>query len=788
MSKELSAASQIEQAIKKVDPGMFGEVDNRSAKSAIIKALSGNTTPRTADDWKNLGYSPSGRNGLDNEELRRLNSAMATCEGLRENLQKAKTAIKNDTQTKTFSLSKLFTSRKAVNNEAVWQQALTSIGEGNKFRYINDQIAKAVIKDLEGPIVEGGLIGGAYSIIKPNTHLAQAIDNIATKYWQPEADRIRDIVLPKLASQLEIAHILASEDISQAEKLGTHFASIFGARSSKYMVNYWRTNSDFRKYAHNKIKRGLIDVWLATLGAVMSGTIYGGMIKIPWITIQRKWTFTQDALASAMSDGKKNATDYLQTPLNDSGSFISRTLRAQQAPNEGTKNTAKQISIQLANGIVVNVGGLIDKLNQSENRFRNFFDKLTLGLTDDEKWLEKKLVEYGTLMQKTTVLTSAEVERAYKLHWDIASMLQTWADREERRTGKRKFNADVSLQALSDTKQATQLTASAESLSRWAKFETFLNKNKNRLEKMAPNKPEYIKTYNALLAYKKWDTYDGKNGIELAQYIWDSPDIPGAQTMFKAYNYGPGGAVASYEKQYRNQPAQTLISTEKDKYGGDISSILHDGNAVSDYLATHTNKKNNQNIAARYATVLETLWGKYEFSVLSTDIIECAKKGKYNTNFVGQNTGMSTRQIKEGGAQWYPALVFQVPATIDGMTGWLEVWVKGDCANLVIGKFSQTRNTGNSEALISLRAPLLYSIRRASGEGKQEAKTKDCEPGQEPGKKGGGSSGGGGGGRSSGSSAPEGQNKSGTYTANDQAQKQTATNTHETTPVKDPNG
>lgn len=50
-----------------------------------------------------------------------------------------------------------------------------------------------------------------------------------------------------------------------------------------------------------------------------------------------------------------------------------------------------------------------------------------------------------------------------------------------------------------------------------------------------------------------------------------------------------------------------MVSPENDKYAGDITTLLGNGEAVSNYLATHTNRKNGQNIAARYSTVLQTI-------------------------------------------------------------------------------------------------------------------------------------------------------------------------------------
>jgi hypothetical protein len=716
-----STQRKIEQAVQKADPGIFGQVDNRSAVNAIMTAAALWKKPTTQQDWLECGYVFKWKS----RELAILNSIQIP-ENLVNEIRSAREAVTTETKTKTTTLKDLFVARNASNDQ-VWNYALSSIKEGNKFRYINDQINKAVIKDIEGHKIEGGILGGVGNILMPNTNLKKAMDNIAKQYGQNVADTIQNTVLPKLASQIEIAHILCQGNINQAEKLGTNLSTIIGPRSASDIVNYWKTVPDFRNYASQKITSGLASLTLSSLSGLLTGTLYGGMIKIPGVTVQRMPTFSQDALANAISSGQKTASDYLQVPLNESGSFVSRAIRSQENLDERTKETAKEISIQLANGLVINVGGLIDKLNQSENRFRNFFDKVTLGLIDDERWLEKKLIEYGTLMQKTTMLTPSEVNRAYQLHGDLAEMLQRWSNREAKRTGKRAFNAAVSLQALSDTKTTTRLTSSSEAISRGARFESFLTNNIQNLEKMAPNKPEYRATYDAMMAYKHHTSYDGKSGAELAQHIWDSPNLKGAVSMFKAYTHGGKISIWEYENIYRALPAQTMVSPENDKYAGDITTLLGNGEAVSNYLATHTNRKNGQNIAARYSTVLQTIWWKYEFTVYPQDIIDNAKQGTKVDHFIGQNTGTSTTELKNDAKDIGPAHVFQVPAIIDGMEGLLTIWVKANCTNLVIGNFSQSRNPNNSEALISLRAPLLYALNRDGWQTKQECKEQDTQ-------------------------------------------------------------
>ena len=95
-------------------------------------------------------------------------------------------------------------------------------------------------------------------------------------------------------------------------------------------------------------------------------------------------------------------------------------------------------------------------------------------------------------------------------------------------------------------------------------------------------------------------------------------------------------------------------------------------------------------------------------------ILTALRNGRYNPNFSGQNTGVSTSSLREGyNYVNKPALECRVPATIDGIRGYLTIGVKPDCTNLVIGEFqTEDYNTNNPDANILLRIPLLWAIKK----------------------------------------------------------------------------
>ena len=73
------------------------------------------------------------------------------------------------------------------------------------------------------------------------------------------------------------------------------------------------------------------------------------------------------------------------------------------------------------------------------------------------------------------------------------------------------------------------------------------------------------------------------------------------------------------------------------------------------------------NLAVGYATKLSTL-SNGKLQVTPEAIIQhIAKNGEYVPNFYGQNTGISTSQLKNGVSSSFPAMVARVPAIIDGI-------------------------------------------------------------------------------------------------------------------------
>lgn len=155
------------------------------------------------------------------------------------------------------------------------------------------------------------------------------------------------------------------------------------------------------------------------------------------------------------------------------------------------------------------------------------------------------------------------------------------------------------------------------------------------------------------------------------------------------------------------------ISTVGSKWAGNIEKIIQDPEAVQDYVTSHKNKANGLAIAYGYASKVDQLTNG-RLIIDPGDILNAIGNGRYNPNFSGQNTGVSTSALSEKyNYTNKPALECHVPATIDGIRGTLTIGVKPDCANLVIGGFRpEDYNPNNPDANIMLRVPLLYTVKK----------------------------------------------------------------------------
>ena len=156
------------------------------------------------------------------------------------------------------------------------------------------------------------------------------------------------------------------------------------------------------------------------------------------------------------------------------------------------------------------------------------------------------------------------------------------------------------------------------------------------------------------------------------------------------------------------------ISTVGSKWAGNIQNIIQDPEAVQNYLASHNNREmEGLPLAYGYASKIDQLTNGIMI-VAPGAILSAIRNGRYNPNFSGQNTGVSTSALSEKyNYTNKPALECHVPATIDGIRGTLTIGVKPDCANLVIGEFRpEDYNPNNPDANILLRMPLLYSVKK----------------------------------------------------------------------------
>lgn len=165
------------------------------------------------------------------------------------------------------------------------------------------------------------------------------------------------------------------------------------------------------------------------------------------------------------------------------------------------------------------------------------------------------------------------------------------------------------------------------------------------------------------------------------------------------------------------------ISTVGSKWAGNIEKIIQDPLAVQNYIESHNNKANGLSLAYGYASKVDQLTNG-KMIIAPGAILNAIGNGRYNPNFSGQNTGISTSTLSEQyNYNNKPALECYVPATLDGKRGMLTIGVKPDCANLVIGEFRpEGYNPRNPDANILLRMPLLYTVKKAT-EVKTQKKT-----------------------------------------------------------------
>lgn len=64
------------------------------------------------------------------------------------------------------------------------------------------------------------------------------------------------------------------------------------------------------------------------------------------------------------------------------------------------------------------------------------------------------------------------------------------------------------------------------------------------------------------------------------------------------------------------------------------------------------------------------------------------------------------------------------------MRGYLTIGIKPNCTNLIIGEFSTEYYSGNPDANILLRVPLLWSVKR--GHSVEKKNNKPDKPNKEP--------------------------------------------------------
>lgn len=97
------------------------------------------------------------------------------------------------------------------------------------------------------------------------------------------------------------------------------------------------------------------------------------MMKTP-LKIQSVPTPSKDIVAMALYGGDANARDIMQGSIYEIQSYIERGLKSGKVNQE----KAAQIQSAIGEGLVIDSRRLEQDLNQAENSFRNFIDKIPL--------------------------------------------------------------------------------------------------------------------------------------------------------------------------------------------------------------------------------------------------------------------------------------------------------------------------------------------------------------------------------------------------------------------------
>lgn len=130
--------------------------------------------------------------------------------------------------------------------------------------------------------------------------------------------------------------------------------------------------------------------------------------------------------------------------------------------------------------------------------------------------------EYAQIMENTNP-SAGERARAIFLNGRISNKLNATRAKFQKRGSNN--NRDVALQTVSDVIAGTRQVVAVEALREGNKLKAFLNSHRNYAD-IKGKLPTNPIVRQAFQAYYDHQSFAGRSGDNLLQYIWEDPSIP----------------------------------------------------------------------------------------------------------------------------------------------------------------------------------------------------------------------------------------------------------------------
>lgn len=238
--------------------------------------------------------------------------------------------------------------------------------------------------------------------------------------------------------------------------------------------------------------------------------------------------------------------------------------------------------------------------------------------------------EYSRIMENTNP-SEKDRARAIYLNGKISNKLNaTRANFQKKNIDN---NRGVAIQTIDDVIAGTRQVVAVEALREGNKLKAFLNSHRTYadVEGKLPTKDPIVR--QAFQAYYSGKSFNGRTGDTLLQYIWEDRSIPGVQAMVKAYTKGNYTDRQKYMRDYCSSGVEgKTISTIGSTWGEDISNIIHDPDAIKNYISSHRNKNNGLLLAYGYASKVDQLT-RGLMIIAPGAILNNITNGHYDPNF-----------------------------------------------------------------------------------------------------------------------------------------------------------